>query len=120
MELSLPWENHILQKDNEINLDDLKKGVMYPDRGGYTGFFFGWQGGFFEARFFVFGSLPDHRFLELTPLKALIFANALFKKWKPIMDKIVENERKLMSDPDKKGIHKDEVFTDDLKLELYI
>lgn len=121
MELNIDFEDWRTNTKDEIDLIDLKQGFMYPDTGGYTGFCVAYRGGKFEGRFFVFGQLYDHRFISVYEEdNALLYANALLKKWKPIMDSICKKEKELWTEPNRHVLHVSEVFTEDLKRMLYI
>lgn len=117
---------------------------VYPNRGGYTGFsvlVWGVAGEIpgsymlvspwgsadreaqdaksnyvLEARFFVFGSLlgntVEGRDFSSETDEITFF---LLAKWKPLMDKITDTEKRLWGEEGRTGIHIDEVVNDELR-----
>lgn len=72
----------------------------------------------FEGRFFVYGKLVVLAVETGEKERVFELQKGLFEKWKPIMDKIIQKERGLMQQPDRHGVHIDEILTHDLVGEI--
>ena len=121
--------------------------IIYPDSGGYIGFSLtiwdthgasmdkdilvsNWGGvegteglknsAFaFEGRFFAFGQLLRQDLRNGNTYEELKqISNNLFHRWKPIIDEIVERERRLLGEPGRKFLHIDEVVDEQLKARI--
>jgi hypothetical protein len=126
-----------------IEISPIKE-IVYPGRGGYTGFSICiWETDYsipgsyhlmspwgsvtgasellkskyvLEARFFVFGSLLDKVLINKNSLEDIEqISEKLLQGWTPIMDELTRKEKDLWKQNDRSGIHIDEMVDDKLR-----
>lgn len=116
------YEKIVAMNEDNITEENIKYGLMYPDRGGYTGFSFCWSGGFFEARFFVCGQWKRRIYVPATMNEGIDHARYWFPKWKIIMDEIYNIENQILEERSRTREHFtifwNEIFPQKLQLQL--